>query len=292
MRSLLVTGASGLLGGQICQDLSAQWQLWGTYHRQTVAYPSVTTQPMDITSEQSIQTVWEQVQPDAVIHTVALSQVGQCQRFPEHSYQVNVAGTLALARRCAAAQVPFMFTSTDLVFDGTSPRYGESDRSNPINVYGKHKAIAETELLNLYPAATICRLPLMVGAATATAQSFVQPLLAAIAAGQSQTLFTDEWRTPAVVADVTQGLALALTKGVTGIIHLGGRERLNRYELGLLVAQSFGVSTAMLRPGLQSSVKLSTPRPQDVSLNSDRAFALGYAPQTMSAALEAIAAST
>ncbi|MEM1309066.1 MAG: SDR family oxidoreductase [Cyanobacteria bacterium P01_H01_bin.153] len=289
MRSLLITGASGLLGGHLCRQEKAGWQRWGTYHQQTVTTPQAKTLPLDLTAAESIQAVWEQVRPDAVIHTAALSQVGICQRQPDYSYQVNVAGTLALAQRCAQAQIPFIFTSTDLVFDGTAPPYSEGDRPCPINVYGEHKALAEAQILACYPAATICRLPLLVGAATPTAQSFVQPLLRAIAANTSQTLFTDEIRTPAAVNDVVQGLDLILEKAVTGIWHLGGCQRFNRYELGVLIAESFSVPITSLQPGLQASINLATPRPKDVSLNSQKAFDLGYAPQPLATALAAIA---
>lgn len=289
MRSLLITGASGFLGGHLCRAGKAGWHLWGTHHARAIAHADVSSVPLDLTNEQSIQACWAQVRPDAVIHTAALSKVGQCQQTPDLSYQINVAGTVSLARRCAAAQIPFIFTSTDLVFDGTMPPYAESDRPHPINTYGEHKAIAEAQILAQYPEATICRLPLLMGAATATAECFVQPMLAAIAANISQTLFTDEIRTPAAVDDIILGLHLVLDQGITGTLHLGGRERVNRYELGLLIAESFGVSTASLNADLQAAVKLSTPRPKDVSLDSRKAFRLGYSPQPLKAALTAIA---
>lgn len=292
MRSLLITGASGLLGSHLCCQRPAGWQLWGTYHANAIVHPQCTLLPLDLTDVRTIETVWQQTRPDAVIHTAALSKVGQCQQHPDLSHQINVTGTLALAQHCAQAQIPFIFTSTDLVFAGNEPVYSELDAPNPINVYGQHKALAEAQIIDCYPAATICRLPLMVGAATPTAQSFVQPLLQAIAAGLPQTLFTDEIRTPAAVSDVAQGLYLALNQGLTGIWHLGGRQRLNRYELGMLIAESFGMATDRLKPGLQSAAQLATPRPKDVSLDSQKAFAVGYAPQPLPTALAAIAASS
>lgn len=288
MRSLLITGASGFLGSHLCRYHWANWQVWGTYHTQAIAHPNVKMLPLDLTDAQSIHTCWEQVCPDAVIHTAALSAASQCQQKPELSYRINVAGTGQLAKYCAEAKIPFIFTSTDLVFDGTSPPYRESDRPNPINTYGQHKAMAEAAVLAQYPAATICRLPLLMGPAIGTAQCFLQATLAAIAADHSQTLFTDEIRTPASVTDVVQGLHLVLDRDVSGIWHLGGPQPLNRYELGRLIAESHGVPTATLQPGLQASMPLATPRPKDVSLDSHQAYALGYAPQLPEIALRAI----
>ncbi|MEM9116963.1 MAG: SDR family oxidoreductase [Cyanobacteria bacterium P01_F01_bin.56] len=292
MRSLLITGASGFLGGHLCRYSQTDWQIWGTYHTQAINLPGVKLLPLDLTDGQSLQTCWDQARPDAVIHTAALSKVGQCQYDPDRSYQINVAGTVQLAKRCAQAEIPLVFTSTDLVFDGDHPPYGERDRPHPINIYGEHKAMAEAAALTHYPAVTICRLPLLMGAAIGTAQCFVQGLLAAIAANTPQTLFTDEIRTPASVTDVVQGLHLVLDQGVSGIWHLGGPEQLSRYDLGLLIAESFDVSKINLQPGLQSSAKLSIPRPKDVSLNSQKAMALGYAPQFPKAALREISQSS
>ncbi|RZM76022.1 SDR family oxidoreductase [Leptolyngbya iicbica] len=289
MRSLLITGASGFLGGHLCHQTKVGWQLWGTYHTQAIAPVNINPLPLDLTDEQSVQSVWEQARPDAVIHTAALAATGQCQQNPTLSYQVNVAGTAKLVRRCAAAQIPFIFTSTDLVFDGTCPPYAEGDRPNPVNIYGAHKAIAEATVLATYPAATICRLPLLMGPPTATAQCFVQSTLAAIAANIPQTLFTDEIRTPASVFDIIQALHLILDQAVSGIWHLGGPQPINRYELGCLIAKTFELPTTTLQPALQASVSLSTPRPPDVALDSHKAFALGYTPKPPQAALKAIA---
>ena len=261
MRSLLITGASGFLGGHLCHESKAGWRKWGTYHTQVIAPANATPLSLDLTDEQSLQACWAQARPDAVIHTAALSKTGQCQKHPALSYSVNVVGTVKLAQLCAAAQIPFLFTSTDLVFDGTQPPYTESDAPNPVNTYGVHKAIAEAAVLATYPAATICRLPLLMGPPTVTAQCFVQGTLAAISAHTPQTLFTDEIRTPASVFDIIQGLHLLLDQGVSGVWHLGGPQPINRYELGHLIATSFGLPTDMLKPALQSSVPLSTPRP-------------------------------
>ncbi|MEM0981780.1 MAG: sugar nucleotide-binding protein, partial [Cyanobacteria bacterium P01_H01_bin.58] len=112
---------------------------------------------------------------------------------------------------------------------------------------------------------------------------------AAIAAGKTLTLFTDEVRTPAEVTDVVGGLNLVLQQGLMGIVHLGGPQRLNRYELGCLIATAFELPVSAMQPCLQLSVSLPAPRPQDVSLDSHKAFDLGFTPRTVEAALPAIA---
>ena len=289
MRSLLITGASGFLGWHACQALSVDWRIVGTYLTQPLSLQVGTTTPLDITDADSIQRCWAAVKPDAVLHTAAISKANQCQQNPDASYCVNVDGTVNLARYCAKAQIPFLFTSTDLVFDGTQSPYAETDAPAPINIYGQQKAEAEAQILQIYPDATICRLPLLYGTAAPTATCFLQIFLEAIAAGKSLSLFTDEVRTPAEVGDAISGFALILEQGITGTVHLGGPQRINRYNFGLEMAEVVNFSTDLLIPCTQASVQLSAPRPQDVSLDSRKAFALGYSPRGVKAALRAIA---
>lgn len=290
MRSLLITGASGFLGGYACRDLAHSWRICGTYCHHSITLATDCAYQLDLNDASALQKCWDAIKPDAVLHAAAISKVNQCQQDPDGSYPINVTAATTLAERCAAANIPFLFTSTDLVFDGTQPPYTETDSPSPINQYGEQKAIAEARILSAYPDATICRLPLMYGAATPTASCFLQGFIEAIAAAKTLNLFTDEIRTAAEVTDVVHGLGLVLTKGVTGIIHLGGPESINRYDFGCLMADAFHLPKTALTPCLQSSVSLSTPRPKDVSLDSQRAFAMGYAPRRVKEALRAIAA--
>lgn len=289
MRSLLITGASGFLGWHACRLFARDWEICGTYLTHPIALERGDCYPLDLSDDKATQACWDTVKPSAVLHTAAVSKVNQCQQAPEKSFPVNVTGAVKLAERCAAAGVPFLLTSTDLVFDGTQPPYAETDPPSPIHHYGEQKAIAERQILEVYPQATICRLPLLYGAATPTASCFLQGFLEAIAAGKTLTLFTDEIRTPAEVTDVIQGLQLTLEQEITGILHLGGPASLNRHEFGLMMADAFRIPTNAMQPCLQSSVPLPAPRPKDVSLNSERAFSLGYAPRTVDVALGTIA---
>lgn len=53
---------------------------------------------------------------------------------------------------CAAAcGAFFLYISTDYVFDGRNPPYGEDDAPNPLNVYGRSKLEGERETLRHCP---------------------------------------------------------------------------------------------------------------------------------------------
>lgn len=286
-RRLLVTGASGFLGWHLCRAAQAAWQVEGTYHRHAPQQlPGVTLHAIDLGELDAIAPWLETLAPAAVIHSAALSQPNRCEQNPAQSYRVNVEATRVLAEFCGQHQIPFVFTSTDQVFDGQSPPYGETSPPSPINLYGHHKAEAEALVQDLHPTAAICRLPLLYGPPSPTAECFLQGFLRTLKAGRPLNLFTDEFRTPAYIEDVAAGLLLALEQA-PGLLHLGGPERLSRHDFGLRMAEVFGFDPALLIPGRQAEVTMPAPRPPDVSSDSQKAFSLGYRPRGAIAGLQA-----
>jgi dTDP-4-dehydrorhamnose reductase len=283
---LLITGASGFLGWHLCRQAQTTWQVEGTHHAHTPALSGVNLHHIDLTNAAAVDPWLEQLAPGAIIHSAALSQPNRCEQDPDRSYAVNVEATRRLAEFCAQQQIPLVFTSTDQVFDGQSAPYSEASLPHPINRYGHHKAEAEALVQALHPTASICRLPLLYGPPSPTAECFLQGFLRTVRSGQPLNLFSDEFRTPAYVEDVAAGLLLALEKA-TGLLHLGGPERLSRYDFGLRMAEVFGFDSALLKPGRQAEVVMAAKRPADVSSDSARAFALGYRPRGIVAGLQA-----
>jgi dTDP-4-dehydrorhamnose reductase len=276
MKKLLITGASGFLGWHVCQIAQTHWQVHGTYHRNPVAIPGIQMHGIDLTDDRALRTFLQGLNPDAIIHTAALSQPNACQEQPHLSHSLNVQATWTIADHCAAAQIPYVFTSSEQVFDGNHSPYRERDRPNPLNRYGEHKLAAEMGLLDRYPAATVCRMPLMYGVSP-TAPSFIQPFIQRLQSGELLQAFTDEIRTPVSGFDAAQGLLIALEK-VQGIVHLGGQERLSRYEMAQTLIEVLQIENAQIRPCLQADVQMSAPRPKDLSMDSAIAYHLGFHP--------------
>ncbi len=283
-----MTGASGFLGWHLCQVAQRQWRVYGTYHSHACQIPGVTMLPLDLTDHTNdrLEQIFQMVQPDAVLHLAALSSPNLCQTEPERSYRINVQATARLAELSAAFQVPFGFISSEQVFDGLHPPYREPDPVCPINIYGKHKAAAEAAVLERHPESIVCRLPLLFGYAP-TAESFIQPWIRALRQGETVKLFTDEIRNPVSGSDAAAGILLALEQA-RGVIHLGGAERLSRYQIGCLLAEALHLPKEQLVPCRQADLKMVAPRPADVSLDSSLALGLGYRPMPVDGVLASL----
>lgn len=286
MKKLLVTGASGFLGWHLCQLAQQDWQVYGTYRTHTVDISNTTLLPIDLTDFSALTDLFQTLKPDAVIHTAALSQPNLCQDNPEASHRINVTASCNLAGLCADANIPCVFTSSELVFDGLNPPYRETDPVCPINLYGEQKVAAEVGMLERNADVTIARMPLLFGVAPAS--SFIQPFIERIRTGQTLNLFVDEVRTPISGTSAANGLLLVLDKA-KGRIHLGGRERLSRYEFGLLLIEVLQLQNVKVNPCYQSDVPMAAPRAPDVSMDSSLAFSLGYQPGLVKDELQAIA---
>ncbi len=282
MKRLLVTGASGFLGWNVCAEALRQgWRVSGTVHSRPVVVPGADAVSVDLRDSDALRQTFDTQQPDAVIHLAAVSQPNVCEREPRKSREVNVSATKTLGERCAHAGIPIVFTSSDLVFDGTEAPYGEDDPVSPLSEYGRQKVAAEQELERSGANAVVCRMPLMYGDPGPAAGSFIQPWIATLRRRDELRLFVDEFRTPVSGRDAARGLLLALEHPAP-LYHLGGTERLSRYEFGRRLAAVFGLDTALIRPIHQADLTMAAPRPPDVSLDSTKARRdLGYAPSSV-----------
>jgi dTDP-4-dehydrorhamnose reductase len=277
MKKLLVTGASGFLGWNVCQVAQPQWQVYGTYSTHPIDASDINFIKVNLTDFQALKSLWETVQPTAVIHAAAQSKPNFCQQYPEQAYPINVTASINIAGLCADLSIPCVFTSTDLVFDGKNPFYKETDPVSPISIYGEQKVKAEEEMRRRYPNITICRMPLMFGKPSPHSGSFIQGFIEALRAGKELNLFIDEYRTPASAVTAAKGLLIAL-ETQESLLHLGGKERISRYDFGYLMAEVFDFPNTGIRGCCQQDVKMTAPRPADVSLDSSKAMNLGYNP--------------
>lgn len=286
MKKLLVTGVSGFLGWNICRVASREWEIFGTIFSHHVKIRDVNTIQVNLINFEEIKRLFQTIRPDAVIHTAAASDPNFCQMNRPESHKINVEASVNIAGLCADNEIPYAFTSTDLVFDGLKAPYRETDPVCPVNVYGEQKVLAEERIVQVYPMAAICRMPLLFGLSDPVEKS-IRPMVKAMRKGEELRLFVDEFRTPVSAETAASGLFLALEK-VTGIVHLGGIERVSRFDFAKLVAEIFEVDNAKLIPCHLTDIKMAAPRPSDVSLDSNKAFTLGFKPQALARALQEI----
>lgn len=287
MKKLLVTGASGFLGWNICNVAKLEWQVYGAAFVHPVKNQGVKIIQINLTNFHEIKNLFKNIHVDAVIHAAAMTSPNYCQDHAEEAKKINIDAAVNIAGLCSDNNIPFVFTSTDLVFDGTSAPYKEDDPVSPINTYGEQKAIAEEKILGEYPDSAVCRMPLMFGEPSPAYGTFFHIMLKALREGEKIRLFTDEYRTPLSAKTAAEGLLIALSKG-KGILHVGGRERISRYDFGKMMTDIMGYGDNLLIACEQKDMIMAAPRAKDLSLDSSKAFAMGFNPNTLKQELEGL----
>jgi dTDP-4-dehydrorhamnose reductase len=277
MKKILITGASGFLGWSLCREASKCYEVIGIYHKQCTHIPGVQTKKINLTCYKDVKKIFHEVRPDTVLHAAAASQPNFCECHPEKSYAINVHASSDLAGLSSDLSIPFMFTSTDLVFDGLTPPYSETSRVNPVSRYGEQKVKAEQEIWLRYPDSKVCRLSLLYGYSRNNSHSFGVEMVQSLKQGKQLRLFYDEIRTPVDIESAAKGLLLSLDQKEP-LIHLGGSVSVSRYDMGVAIQQLLNTSPSLLDSISQKQMPMNAPRPADVSLDSSKAFSFGYQP--------------
>jgi dTDP-4-dehydrorhamnose reductase len=278
---ILVTGAGGLLGGRLASLFSAQHSV--TTARHVAPGPSgLPSVALDLLEPSSIAAALDTARPEAVLHCAALADADRCEREPALAAALNERACAALGRECQARLVAL---STDLVFDGRRSPVSEDDAPAPLLLYARTKLAGEEAVLAEARGSAVVRVALIVGRGFGPRGSASESIAWALRAGRPLRLFTDQYRTP-VDPDSIAAATLALCAGSgTGRYHLGGPERVSRYELGLRTAAVLGLPTTALTPITQADAP-GAPRPADVSFDSSRAQReLAYRPRPLAEAI-------
>ena len=270
----IVTGASGQLGSHVVRQLAMRGEpILGLARGGDCGTPGVAMRAIELADVDQLRQAVRELRPTRVVHAGAMSAVADCLADPPRAERCNVEASRVLAEATAEVGGRMVFTSTDMVFDGTRPPYRESDPTNPLSAYGRSKARAEQALL-AFAHTVVVRIPLMYGFALNGRRTTFSNQIAALRAGEPLKLFNDEWRTCVWLADAARALIGLACSDYAGLIHIAGPERLSRLELITRCADLLGAQNRNLVPISRLAAPAPEPRPADLSLDGSRFNAL------------------
>jgi dTDP-4-dehydrorhamnose reductase len=268
---ILITGASGFLGGYLAQAAHGKGQLLGTYWEHPVAVPGVELHRMDLTNLVAVAQFVRQVQPQIIIHAAALANLDTCEAQKDLAWRTNVDAARMLAAVGRELGSRLIHISTDMVFDGKKGGYAEDDRLEPISYYGYSKRAAEEAVLRAYPDAAVVRVALLYGFPVAGGNSFSAEIYHRLRAGQKIKVFADQYRSPIWAGNAAAAIMELAEIAPSGILHLAGSARISRSEFACELARQIDADLSLLENVSMHETQWLVPRPQDVSLNTMRA---------------------
>ncbi|MDZ7333313.1 MAG: SDR family oxidoreductase [candidate division KSB1 bacterium] len=267
MRRLLITGATGFVGEHLLQCARAKYEVHGLYHQSHFVGDEIFAHQFDLANVNKIKPLLDEIAPDAIIHTAAIANPDQCERDPNRAVLVNLKATEAIASWASQNGARLIFTSTDMVFDGTKGNYSETDVPNPISHYSQTKAAAETAVIASQGSYVVARVALVYGIGISRTTSFFHQMVLKLTNAEKVTLFDDQFRSPILVENLAEALLELVEHPFIGILHLGGSERISRWELGWRACQALRLPVQYIEKKSMFAIAFAAFRPQDVSLN-------------------------
>jgi dTDP-4-dehydrorhamnose reductase len=242
--TLLVTGASGYLGGALAaRAATAGWAVTGTVHARPEAAPAglARVATLDVRDAGAVAALVADVAPDAIVHT-AYRQDGDAAR----AVNADGAGHVAAAARATGARL--VHVSSDAIFRGAEERLlVEADVPDPVTAYGATKAAAEEAVRAACPEALLARTSLLYGGPGAPAGKHEDVALAAARGETDMVFFTDEVRSPVQVDDLAAALLELAAGRAAGALNVAGADAVSRLDFARLIVTARGHDAAALR---------------------------------------------
>ncbi|POR35669.1 Methionine adenosyltransferase 2 subunit beta [Tolypocladium paradoxum] len=293
-RTVLVTGATGLLGREVARTFRlASWTVKGTGYSRA---DGVDTLKVDLLSEGEVAKVLDATKPQVIVHCAAQRFPDRVDKDPEGARMLNIAASKSLARLASARDIFVIYISTDYVFPGPpgAAPYEADVAPNPTNLYGQTKLDGERAVLEEYAqaekhgSAVVLRVPVLYGHAETPAESAVNVLMDSVWKAQTEgaKIKMDHWalRYPTNTEDVgrvcrdlsAKYLDTADRKALPQVLHFSSEDRMTKYEICQRFGEIMGLSMASIEANTEGNdPNAAAQRPYDCHLSTKRLKDLG-----------------
>jgi dTDP-4-dehydrorhamnose reductase len=229
MRRLLVTGARGQLGQDVCKAAAAQG----------LEVNALDLPELDIAQPAAVQAALEATRPEAILNCAAYNAVDRAETEFHQALLANACGPRNLAVAAERLGIPLMHLSTDYVFDGRATRpYTIADVPNPLGRYGLSKLRGEREVQTLTRRHYVVRLSWVFGAGS---DNFARKVLGWARGRKSIQVVDDQVACPAYTADLAPALLALLATGAYGLYHLANQGHCSRHAWARHIVETAGL---------------------------------------------------
>lgn len=239
---MLIIGGTGLLGVDLTRFFSSSYKVCSVGHRE-----------MDITNPDQVDKFFENFKPHYVLHAAAIADVDKCEIYQDLAMSINADGTENVVRACRKHDSFLIYYSTDYVFDGMKGTpYVESDKTGPVNFYGKTKLEGERRVLKYPDISAILRVAWLYGSSD---RSFLYRLIqnglkqtgdrASGLKGEEIKIISDQISTPTRTWDIARQTEAILRGGLSGIFHCTAEGQATRKETAEYLFKALGLDVEM-----------------------------------------------
>ena len=226
--TILVTGANGQLGKEL-QVLASGFSDY--------RFLFVTKEDLNIENVDAVEKYLSNRSINFCINCAAYTAVDKAETENESAFSINAAAVANLAKVCHENKTQLIHISTDYVFDGTASQpYKETDKTNPVSIYGKSKLQGETFAIQNCPAAIIIRTAWLYSSFNA---NFVKTMLRLMKEKDSINVVNDQFGCPTYAADLALAIMQIIVSNKSnknpGIYHYTNAGVTNWYEFAVAI---------------------------------------------------------
>ncbi|MCB9190732.1 MAG: SDR family oxidoreductase [Flavobacteriales bacterium] len=286
MKKILVTGSNGLLGQKLVYKLKdrADVELIATARGENrlMDQSGYAFRSMNICDQHNVDEVIDQVKPDFIIHTAAMTQVDDCELDHEACDKANVDAVRYIVTAAERNNCHLIHISTDFIFNGEEGPYDEEGVADPLSYYGNAKWKGELIVQNSSLKWAILRTVLVYGIVDNMSRSnIVLWAKGALEKGDPINVVDDQFRSPTLAEDLADGCILAVDKEATGIYNISGKDQFAIIDLVRTVADYYGLDKSLINPVSSATLNQPAKRPPVTGFILDKARReLGYNPHS------------
>ena len=264
-----VTGASGMLGTALIDELSDKHEVFATSRSKGLKKDGIQWECFDLTNSQNLNQWLVDVTPDVVVHCAAMVDVDKCEDNVDFAKNLHIGTTKIIANYLDRNNKKLIYISTDSVFDGKKNRpYVELDKVNPLNIYAKTKLLGEQPVL-LMEDGLVLRTNI-IGWGRSGNISFAEWMLKGLVESKPLTLFDDVIFSPLNVSDLSVIITQTIDSGISGLYHCASKDYISKYDFGIKMAEVFNLSISNIKKISVEDMNFKANRPKNMALDSSK----------------------
>jgi len=246
---------------------------------------------LDIKDKSEVKKFFKEHKIDYCFNFAAYTNVTQAETDKKKCFEVNVKGVANLAKAAKKHDFTLVHISTDYVFDGQKQEpYIETDKENPLNIYGKTKFLGELTIEQHLKKYVIVRTSWLYSKFN---KNFVKTVLELSKLNRKLKLINDQTGTPTYANDLVQFLLLLTEtiennpkKNYFGTYHFSNQGEATWYDFGKKILEYAGINKK-IKPIDTSRFDNSVKRPAYSVLSKNKIKDIfDYKPQKWETALK------
>ena len=268
MKSVLIIGASGLLGTRVAREFSSHgYQVYGSYHRNPLP-PNCSPVSGEITRYSDVRSFFNR-EYDVVINCAGLTNVDTCESRPEAAWQLNATLPCWLSQLTFESHTRFIHVSTDHFLSKLDIPRVESSKMEPVNSYGYSKLGGENSVSAFNSTAVILRTNFF-GLTSRRNHSLLDFLVTEMAAERSIVGFTDVIFSPIGASNLARIILEISKQNIYGLFHAAGNEILTKYDFAMKVKEVLNAQNVHIFKGQAKETLAQSRRPNYLALDSSK----------------------